>query len=99
MSRSVDASPEPLSSRYGAFGSLAKRVVERLIRFSTHRQDAVNREVEERLQELEEIPLTRRDGELQLRAQVSALSARVTYLQREAAYLRERLDRLEKPPE
>jgi polyhydroxyalkanoate synthesis regulator phasin len=100
VSRSADAAPEPppLSARYGAF-AFAKRVVERLIRFYTVRQDAVNRNVEERLREVEEIPVTRRDGELQLRAQVSALSARLTHLQREVAHLRERLQRLEKTPE
>lgn len=99
MSRLADGATEPRGSRYGAFGSLAKRVVERLIRFYTHRQDAVNRDFEERLREFEEIPFTRRDGELQLLAQVSALSARLTHLQREVAHLRGRLERFEKTPE
>jgi polyhydroxyalkanoate synthesis regulator phasin len=81
-----------LAERYGPIGGLAKRVVERLIRFYTYRQDAVNREVDERLRELEEDPVTRRDGDLQLRAQVNALSARLTHLQREVARLRARLD-------
>jgi hypothetical protein len=99
VSRSADHTRMSLASRYGAFGGLAKRVVERLIRFYTYRQDAVNREVEDRLRELEEIPVARRDPDLQLSAQLSAVSARLTHLQREIAHLRERLDRLEKTPE
>jgi polyhydroxyalkanoate synthesis regulator phasin len=101
VSGSANSAPEPprLSARYGAFGGLAKRVVERLIRFYTYRQETVNRDVDERLRELEQIPVTRRGGELNLRAQVSALSARLTHLQRETAHLRERLERLENTPE
>ena len=100
MSGSAKAVPEPpLSARYGAFGGLAKRIVERLIRFYTYRQDAVNRDAEERLRELEEILVTRPDGAIQLRAQVSAVSARLTHLQRELAHLRDRLERLEKTRE
>jgi chromosome segregation ATPase len=100
VSGSASRAPEPsLSTRYGAFGGFAKRVVERLIRFYTYRQEAVNRDVEQRLRDLEEVPVRSRDGDVQLRAQIGALSARLTHLQRESAHLRERLERLEQAPE
>ena len=100
MSGSANTVPEPpLGARDGVVGGLAKRVVERLIRFYTYRQDTVNRDVDERLRELEELPVARPEGVLQVRAQVSALSARVTHLQREVAQLRDRLERLEKTRE
>jgi hypothetical protein len=89
----------PLGARYGAFGGLAKRVVARLIRFYTFRQEAVNRDLDARLQMLEGVPEARGDGQIQLRAAHAALAARVTHLQRELAQLRERLDRIEHPPE
>lgn len=74
------------------FGALAKRVVERLIRFYIVRQDEVNLVVEERLRSLEAAPVSQAaGGDLELRAQFSALSARLTHVQRETALLRERL--------
>jgi len=91
--------PGPLGSRYGAFGGLAKRVVARLIRFYTFRQDAVNQDVEARLQMLEGVPEARGDGQIQLRAAHAAMAARVTHLQREIAQLRERLERIENKAE
>ena len=84
-----------LGSRFGPLGGLAKRIVERLIRFYTHRQDAVNRDVDERLARLEAAPIGQGDAQVQLRAQYAALSARLTQLQRETGVLRERLDALD----
>ena len=102
---SATATKRPLSTRFGAFGTLAKRVVERLIRFYTVRQDEVNLGFEERLRDLEAAPVSHRGSDLDLRAQCAALSARLTHVQRETAVLRERLAaadariaELEKPP-
>jgi Methyltransferase domain len=43
----------PAESRHGALGSLAKRVVARLIRFHTHEQDAVNERQREEMARLQ----------------------------------------------
>jgi len=95
VSASASPAPPPLSSRHGPLGRLAKNIMERLIRFYTFRQDAVNADFESRLETLEGVPEARGDGQIQLRAQHAAMSARVTHLQREVAQLRERLDRIE----
>jgi hypothetical protein len=91
--------PGPLGSRFGAFGGLVKRVVARLIRFYTFRQDAVNSDIEARLQLLEGVPEAGNDGQIQVRAAHAALAARVTHLQREIAQLRERLEQIENAAE
>ena len=91
--------PGPLSSRFGGLGGLVKRVVARLIRFYTFRQDAVNRDIESRLQMLEGVPEARGDGQILVRAAHAALAARVTHLQREIAQLRERLEQIENAAE
>ena len=97
MSGSASPAP-PLSSRFGGLGALTKRIVARLIRFYTYQQDAVNDDVEARLQMLEGMPGSGGGGQIQMRAQHAAMSARLTHLQREIAGLRERLERIENPP-
>ena len=87
--------PRRLSARFGAFGALAKGIVERLIRFYTVQQDEVNRNVDARLSDLEAAPIERRGDESDLRAQYGALSARLTYVQREVAVLRRSIDQLQ----
>lgn len=84
----------PLDTRHGALGGLAKRVVERLIRFYTFRQETLNRAFDERLAKLEAAPIGQGDAQVQLRAQYAALSARLTQLQRESSVLRGQLDEL-----
>jgi uncharacterized protein involved in exopolysaccharide biosynthesis len=82
------SAPPPVDSRFGPFGSLVKRVVARLIRFAVYRQELVNHDLDERLRDLEASPLGRGDGDVALRAQYAALSARLTHVQREVAPLR-----------
>ena len=89
--------PRRLSSRFGPLGALAKRIVERMIRFYTVQQDEVNRSVDARLRELEAAPVEQRAGDFDVRAQYAALSARLTYVQREVVALRATVDALAAP--
>lgn len=90
----ISPRPRPLSARFGVLGAIGKRIVERLIRFYTVQQDEVNRNLEARVADLEAAPVERRGDERDLRAQYAALSARLTYVQREIAVLRSRIDDL-----
>jgi hypothetical protein len=83
-----------LVTRHGPLGAIAKRVVERMIRFYTHRQEIVNRTFDERLARLEAAPIGQGDAQVQLRAQYAALSARLTQVQRESSVLRAALEEL-----
>jgi uncharacterized protein involved in exopolysaccharide biosynthesis len=75
-------------------GTWLKRVVERLIRFSLYRQELIDHDLDARLRDLEAAPLGRGDGDVALRAQYAALSARLTHVQREVAPLRASLAEL-----